>query len=96
MRQCRASHDTNHAKTHLAMKMKETFALIIRVIAVLGLGYVARNLVNDVLLGHVQPLAVGVGKRLVFLLLGLYFLRGAPHVLRFAYPEEAKSAAAQP
>lgn len=93
-RSLQARHNAKHTQPHLAMKMKETFALLVRALAILGLGYVLRNLVNDVLLGDVQPLAAVVGKRLVFLLVGLYFLRGAPHVLRFAYPEEAKSPSA--
>ncbi len=67
------------------MKMKEILAVAIRVLAVVGLAYVTRNLINDLVAGSIDPL--GIVKRIVFLIAGLYFLRGAPHLLRFAYPE---------
>ncbi len=71
------------------MKMKEILALVVRVLAVVGLAYVARNLINGLVQADIEPMTVA--KRIVFLAVGLYFLRGAPHLLQFAYPEETRT-----
>lgn len=69
------------------MKMKELFALVVRVLALVGLAYVTRNLVNRLVWGGGgEPM--DIPKSIVFLAAGLYFLRGAPHLLQFAYPED--------
>ncbi len=85
----------NRSKTRLAMKPNEFLALAVRILAVIGLAFVTRNLVNDLLLGSSDSLVLTIGKRVVYLLIGLYFLRGAPGLLHFAYPEEPKSAAGE-
>ena len=35
---------------------------------------------------HTYPLLSYVGAAIIVLVVGLYFLRGAPHLVRFAYP----------
>jgi hypothetical protein len=67
------------------MKMKEILALVVRVLAVVGLAYVTRNLINGLVENGIEPMVIA--KRIVFLAVGLYFLRGAPQLLQFAYPE---------
>ncbi len=71
------------------MKMKEIFALLIRIIGVLGLAYVIRNTVNIVINGVPQP-GILMLKEVAYLALGFYLVRGAPHLLKFAYPEEPR------
>ena len=64
------------------MKPKEQFALVLRVLAVLGLVYVFRSVIrHPVVAAHTEV------ARVVAVVIGLYLLRGAPALLRFAYPE---------
>jgi hypothetical protein len=63
------------------MKSKEQFALALRVIGVLGIIYVLRSAVRNTC-----PTAALLIIRCVFVLIGLYLLRGAPWVVKFAYP----------
>ena len=74
------------------MKTKETFALIIRVIGVLGIAYVIHNIVRSVL-GGSQAAAIYYIIQVVYLCIGVYFLRGAPLVLNFAYPDKSATPA---
>lgn len=64
------------------MKPKEQFALVLRVLAVLGLMYVFRTVVRNPL---ATPYLLVV--RLVCIAIGLYMIRGAPGLMKFAYPE---------
>ncbi len=77
------------------MKPKDVFGLVIRIFGVVGvlLGCFYWLSIIFYLMG-VHPegytlyhyLAAG----LMTMALGLYFLRGAPHIVRFAYPENEK------
>ena len=77
------------------MKAKDIFGLVIRVLGVGGVLWGCSYLVSVVyyLMG-VHPegytlyhyLVAGV----VTLAFGFYFLRGAPHIVRFAYPDDEK------
>jgi hypothetical protein len=72
------------------MKSKEIFALVLRVIGILGIVSVVRHLTDDVTMGG-QPLtAVYFVRKIIYLALGLYFIWGAPHLVKFAYSGEAK------
>ncbi len=73
------------------MKAKEQFALVLRVIAVLGLIYLARSVLRNA-----SPNAMFLITRLVAAVIGLYLLRGAPLLVRFAYPEEPAEAVSAP
>lgn len=77
------------------MKAKDVFGLVIRVLGVVGVLWGCFYLMSVIyyLMG-VHPegytlyhyLVAGV----VTMALGIYFLRGAPHIVRFAYPENEK------
>jgi hypothetical protein len=64
------------------MKAKEQFALVLRVVGVLGIFYVLRSFVR----GPNQAV-VALVVRVVCALCGLYLIRGAPLLVKFAYPE---------
>ena len=66
------------------MKPKEQFALVLRVLAVLGLMYLVRGVVR-----HPAPDVPIIAVRVVCVIVGLYLLRGAPLVVNFAYPEDS-------
>ena len=63
------------------MNPKEQFALIVRVIGVLAVIYVVRRVVQ---VWSLEPLQIA---RAVSALIALYMIRGAPLLLKFAYPE---------
>jgi len=64
------------------MKAKEQFALVLRVIGVLGIIYVLRTFVRTPL-----PEVAVIVVRVVCALIGVYLIRGAPQLVKFAYPE---------
>jgi len=64
------------------MKPLEQFAFTLRIIAVLGIIYLAHAFVRN----PSPPNLVLIG-RIVSVVIGAYFLRGAPLLVRFAYPE---------
>ena len=72
------------------MKSKEIFALILRVIGVLGIISVVRHLMDDLTVGFEPLSGIYFGRKMVYLLLGLYFIWGAPHLVKFAYSGQAK------
>lgn len=71
------------------MKAKEIFGIIVRVVGLLalvsGLGaaYAAFGMLS---FGRLLARALLYG--IPYLLVSLYLLRGAPHLVRFSYPEE--------
>ena len=72
------------------MKSKEVFALVVRIIGVLGIVSVVRHLKDDITVGG-QPLtAIYFVRKIIYLVLGLYFIWGAPQLVKFAYSGEAK------
>ncbi len=73
------------------MKTKETFALLLRVIGVLGIAYVVHNIVHS-LLGGSQAAIIYYVIQVVYMCIGVYFLRGAPLLLNFCYPEKSVTA----
>jgi len=64
------------------MKAKEQFALALRVIGVLGIIYVLRAFVRSPL-----PEVVVLVVRVACAVCGLYLIRGAPLLVKFAYPD---------
>jgi len=70
------------------MKAKDVFGLVIRMLGVVGVLWGCSYLVGVHPEGYTlyHYLVAGV----VTLALGLYFLRGAPHIVRFAYPDDEK------
>jgi hypothetical protein len=70
------------------MKPNETFALVIRVIGLLGLAYVVRHLANNSIDGFQNCNAFYFVKKIIYLFVGLYLVRGAPCLVKFAYPDD--------
>ena len=64
------------------MKSKEQFALALRIIGVLGIMYILRTFVRNP-----SPAIVVLILRLVCAVIGVYLIRGAAQLVRFAYPE---------
>ena len=76
------------------MRVEEWFALAVRVIGVVitlyGIGYLLDSLLFR--LGYFNfpesSPAYYAAAGLSYVFAGMYLIRGAPHVVRFAYPEE--------
>jgi hypothetical protein len=73
------------------MKASEVFALIVRVVGLLCLIYLVRNLANYWIYEGPLREAPYYITRVVYLAIGIYLIRGAPQLARFAFPDEAKS-----
>jgi hypothetical protein len=73
------------------MKARDIFGLILRVAGLIGAYYGGFYLMSSLYCLTGVPEREGFGARqyflagMVYMVVGLYFLRGAPHVLRFAY-----------
>ncbi len=76
------------------MKAKEIFGLIVRVVGLFSLLYGGFYLLSCLYILAGSPVREGFGIRQYFLagvayvLAGLYLVRGAPHLLRFAYGQD--------
>ena len=76
------------------MKAKEIFGLILRVVGLFGLLYGGFYLLSCLYILTGFPEREGFGFRqyflagVVYVLVGLYFLRGAPHLFRIAYGQD--------
>jgi len=69
------------------MNSKELFALFLRVVGLLGIIYVIRRI------AHAEsPTTFWVALRVIYLIIGVYLVRGAPLLLKFAYPEQGGEA----
>jgi hypothetical protein len=66
------------------MKPNEQFALALRIIGVLGLIYVLRTFVRNP-----HPEFVFLIIRIVCAVIGVYLIRGAAMLVKFAYPQTA-------
>ena len=66
------------------MKPSELFGVAVRIIGLMGLLYLVSNAV--VFIGTGAPWQLVV-RTILLLLLSLYLLRGAPHIVRFAYSD---------
>lgn len=64
------------------MKPREQFALALRIIGVLGIAYIARSFVRNP-----SPPTLTLTLRVLSILIGAYFIRGASLLVRLAYPE---------
>jgi hypothetical protein len=73
------------------MKPKELFALALRVIGVLGIAWITRRFVKAP--GAQTYVLIA---RVLGLLIGVYFLRGASLLVKFAYPESAAETTDRP
>ena len=73
------------------MKPKEQFALALRVIGVLGIAYIWRAFARNA-----SPPALLLILRIVSLLIGVYFIRGASLLVKFAYPASTPEGADKP
>lgn len=65
------------------MKSKEIFALVLRIIGVIGVLYEVRLLVRFKLDLPTASIVV----RVVYILIALYFIRGASLLVKWAYPK---------
>jgi hypothetical protein len=66
------------------MNLKELFALFLRMVGVLGIIIIVRHALASVAIETV-PVFVIV-KWVIGVLVGLYFIRGAPLLVKFAFP----------
>ena len=64
------------------MKPREQFALALRIIGVLGIAYVVRTFARNP-----APPTFALIVRVVSVLIGVYFIRGASLLVNLAYPE---------
>ena len=64
------------------MKPTEQFALALRIIGVLGIAYIVQRFVRNP-----APPTLALIVRVVSVLIGAYFIRGAPLLVKLAYPE---------
>ena len=71
-------------KGRLVMNAKDIFTLVLRLIGVLGIIYVIRKLDPAIENGSLTLMYLIL--KLGYLAVGLYFIRGAPLLVRFAYP----------
>ena len=69
------------------MKSSDLFALAVRIVGLISLLYMIGNAL--MLFGASIPFFL-VLKEIIWLLVSIYLLRGAPHVVRFAYPERTE------
>ena len=77
------------------MNAKQAFGFVVRVLGLFGVLWGCSYLVSVVyfLMGsHPEGYTLYhyVVASVVTLALGIYFLRGAPHIVRFAYPDDEK------
>jgi hypothetical protein len=69
------------------MNSKEMFGLFVRVIGVLGIAFIVHHVGGDMKAG-VKLLNVDyIAKKALLALVGIYFVKGAPHLVKFAYCE---------
>ena len=66
------------------MNSKEMFALFLRVVGILGVLFIVRHVL--LWIPEYTPSAVHVIKWVVGVLVGVYLIRGAPLLVKFAYP----------
>ncbi len=73
------------------MNSKELFALFLRIVGVLGIMLIVRHALESVPTCTIS--AYLIIKWVIGALVGLYLMRGAPLVMRFAYPDKPGSPA---
>jgi hypothetical protein len=69
------------------MKSSELFALAVRIVGLISLLYMIGGAL--MLFGASVPFFL-ILREIVWLLVSIYLLRGAPHIVRFAYPERTE------
>ncbi len=73
------------------MNSKELFALFLRIVGVWGIMFIVRHALQPAP-ASMLPVFLLI-KWVIGALVGLYLIRGAPLVMRFAYPEKPGSPA---
>jgi hypothetical protein len=68
------------------MNSKELFTLFLRVVGVLGIIFIVRHALQSAP-SHTAPAFLLI-KWIIGALIGLYLVRGAPLLVKFAYPEK--------
>ena len=69
------------------MNLKELFALFLRMVGVLGIIIIVRHALAS---AHIETVPVFViVKWVIGVLVGLYFIRGAPLLVKFVFPASA-------
>ena len=71
------------------MNSKEMFALFLRMVGVLGIIFIVRHSVGPVFMDTASTF--GIIKWVIGVLVGLYMIRGAPLLVKFAFPEKPGS-----
>ena len=78
------------------MKAREMFALSIRILGLIGLAHVVHSVINDLYYERMNLFWQYYVIKLIYVLVGIYCLGGAPQLVALAYPEEAKSPETKP
>ncbi len=70
------------------MKARDLFALVIRVLGLMGLVHVVHSVTADVFVHYMLLNWPYYVTKFIYLALGLYCFRGAPLLVALAYPDE--------
>jgi hypothetical protein len=68
------------------MNSKEMFALFLRIVGMMGIIFIVRHVLEEGPSFTVS--AYAIVKWVIGVLIGLYFIKGAPLVVNFAYPDK--------
>ena len=68
------------------MNSKEMFALFLRIVGMLGIIFIVRHALEQ---GPAFPVPTfAIVKWVIGMLVGFYFIKGAPLIVNFAYPDK--------
>jgi hypothetical protein len=85
-----------HQQKESAMKAREMFALSIRILGLIGLAHVVHSVINDLYYERMNLFWQYYVIKLIYVLVGIYCLGGAPQLVDLAYSDEAKSPETKP
>ncbi len=74
------------------MNSKELFALFLRLVGVLGIIFILRHAL-DAIPSWSLPVYLLIIKWVIGVCVGIYMIRGAPLVVKFAFPDKPGTAA---
>jgi len=73
------------------MNAKEWFTLFLRLVGVLGIIFIVRH-VLEMTPTWTSPMYLLILKWVIGVVMGLYLIRGAPLVVKFAFPDKSGTA----
>jgi hypothetical protein len=93
---CEQEQPIEDQRKEYAMKARELFALGVRVLGLVGLASVVHSVMSDMYHEYMLLEWPYYAVKFVYVLAGLYCVRGAPQLVAFAYPDEAKTPETKP